>query len=321
MGRKNLLEGLMAEPTAAPELTAVNSTPRAMRPAGGAIGAVGASIAELRANAVVELDPHLVEAGGLEDRLENDPEADATLAASIQTHGQQVPVLVRPHEETEGRYRIVYGRRRVLVARDLGLRIKALVRDLDEAAAVMAQGQENNQRRDLSFIEKAHFARQMRDAGYDRTAICDAINVDKTVISRMLSVVDRLPIEVVVQIGSAPGIGRDRWLALADLYEDSGWDPEAAVALVVAPKGTRSSDARFEALMTALAQPKLASTPRAQAPRRTLEGSGGRALGTAALGPKAVTLKLDTTSAEGFADWLIERMPELHRDWLAGREN
>jgi ParB family chromosome partitioning protein len=320
MGRKNLLDGLMGE-GAAPELTAVNSAPRAARPAGGAIGAVGASIAELRANAVVELDPHLIEAGGLEDRLEDDPEADAALMASIEAHGQQVPVLVRPHETEEGRYRIVYGRRRVLVARDLGLPVKALVRDLDAAAAVMAQGQENSQRRDLSFIEKAHFARQMRDAGYGRAAICDAVNVDKTVISRMLSVVDRLPVEVVVAIGSAPGIGRDRWLALAERYEASGWAPEAAAALAVAPKGATGPDARFEALMTALARPKPAAAPRGPSATRRLEGSGGRALGTAALGAKAVTLRLETASAEGFADWLIERMPELHRDWLATRED
>ncbi|MEO0995722.1 MAG: plasmid partitioning protein RepB, partial [Pseudomonadota bacterium] len=287
MGRKNLLDGLITGTSTAAELTAVNTragdaaedpltavnadAPGApgegpggkltavnsggRRTPGTAIGAVGASIAALRANAVLEIDPHLIEGGGLEDRLEDDPAADAALLASIRDHGQQVPVLVRPHESAEGRYRIVYGRRRVLAARDLGCPVKALVRDLDMQAAVLAQGQENTQRRDLSFIEKAHFARQMRDAGYDRAAICDAVNVDKTVISRMLSVVDRLPVEILHRIGSAPGIGRDRWLALADLYEAAGWDPEAAAALTVAPAGEQSSDARFDALHAAFRAP------------------------------------------------------------------
>jgi ParB family transcriptional regulator, chromosome partitioning protein len=45
-----------------------------------------------------------------------------------------------------------------LALRDLGQPVRALVRDFDDAALVMAQGQENGARRDLSFIEKANFA-------------------------------------------------------------------------------------------------------------------------------------------------------------------
>ena len=32
------------------------------------------------------------------------------LVVSIREHGQQVPVMVRPHPEKDGRYQIVYGR-------------------------------------------------------------------------------------------------------------------------------------------------------------------------------------------------------------------
>ncbi|PCH98346.1 MAG: hypothetical protein COB84_02300 [Rhodobacteraceae bacterium] len=57
-------------------------------------------------------------------------------------------------------------------------------------------------RKDLSFVEKANFARQMRDADYDRKAICATLFIDKTVISRMLSIVDRIPVEVMRPSGS-----------------------------------------------------------------------------------------------------------------------
>ena len=107
--------------------------------------------------------------------------------------------------------------RRVLALRDLGQTVRALVRDLDDLALVIAQGQENTARRDLSFIEKANFARQMIEAGYERRIACDALSIDKTLLSRMLSVTDRVPVALIEAIGAAPGIGRDRWLAFADL--------------------------------------------------------------------------------------------------------
>lgn len=37
---------------------------------------------------------------------------------------------------------------------------------------------------------------EVRDAGYKRKIICDALDIDKTQINRMLSVVDRVPVKV-----------------------------------------------------------------------------------------------------------------------------
>ena len=324
MGRKNLLEGLLHAPppgTAAPEARAAGTgagPAAALRH--GAVGAVNRSLADLRARAVVELDPHAVEADGPQDRLEHDPQEDAGLAASIRAHGQQVPILVRPHPARADRWRIVYGRRRVLAARDLGIPVKALVRDLDDAAAVMAQGQENTHRRDLSFIEKANFARQLRDLGYDRKAISEAVNVDKTLLSRFLAVADRVPPEVVRAIGAAPGIGRDRWLALAELCAASGWDPEAMTALVAgAPgvEGRNASDARFEALFDALSRRPRPRPRRGAAPREVIRTPEGEAIATAARSDRGLTLAFPGAGAAGFADWLVEALPALHGRWRA----
>ncbi|MEM9148819.1 MAG: plasmid partitioning protein RepB [Pseudomonadota bacterium] len=363
MGRKNLLEGLMA-PAAAVE-SATNSAGdgvvtdlrdgRSRRRGGatgavtGAVGAVGQSIAALRARAVVELDPHAIEADGPQDRLEHDPVEEAALAASIRAHGQQVPVLVRPHPEREDRWRIVYGRRRVLAARDLGITVKALVRDLDDTAAVMAQGQENTQRRDLSFIEKANFARQLRDLGYDRRAISEAINTDKTLLSRLLSVADRVPLTVIEAIGAAPGIGRDRWRAMADLCETAGWEPTAMAALATdSPPSETSegssegagatlpaSDRRFEALFAALtdalnaraAIERQAGQDAGPHPRgaqgkssaEPLTSTDGTPLGTLSHGPKSTRLTLDGADARAFATWLATRLPDLHATWRSTR--
>ncbi|MEO0752120.1 MAG: plasmid partitioning protein RepB [Pseudomonadota bacterium] len=312
MARKDLMKGLMAAPE--------DKAPSPARPAytKGAIGAVSRSIADLKSRSVVELDPHRIDSGGIKDRLEFDEGAHAQLMASLRDHGQQVPILVRPHPDNKDRYQIVYGRRRVLALRDLGLPVKAMIRDLDDAALVMAQGQENTARKDLSFIEKANFARQMTDAGYDRRAICDALSIDKTVISRMLTVAAAVPVEVIEAIGSAPGIGRDRWLLFSGLWEKSAADADAAsdmLAVSLAP----DSDSRFEDLLTWLqrrAPPAEEERKVVRTPKALLRSEDGAVFGDIRRSGSTMTLTLRSRSVDGFDDWLAENIEGIHRDWV-----
>lgn len=326
MARKDLLKGLMDPDSAnsppAPSPDGRRVDPARPRYATGAIGAVSESIAALRNRAVVELDPNLIEAGGLNDRLEHDEADHKRLMASIKEYGQQVPILVRPSPDNADRYQIVYGRRRVLALRDLGLTAKAMIRDLDDRAVVMAQGQENAARRDLSFIEKCNFARQMRDANYDRKAICDALNVDKTLISRMISVSDRVPVEIIEAIGAAPGIGRDRWLHFSNLFEASDYDAAELVPLIHALARSPASDARFESALDRLeASEPSKPRPKAKPPRRTVEkvvGESGVQIGKITRREDKTTIDLPRFGPDGFDDWLASNLSEIHRKWVKG---
>ncbi|WP_254694596.1 ParB/RepB/Spo0J family partition protein [Alloyangia pacifica] len=78
-----------------------------------------------------------------------------------------MPILVRRNPEQEGRYLLVYGGRRLEAIRgsDKVTKVRALVATLDERDAVTAQISENMARRDLSFIEKALFAKELVDTG------------------------------------------------------------------------------------------------------------------------------------------------------------
>lgn len=329
MARKNLLKDLLSpaagDPVSAPESAPVSATlsgapapaaPEAARPGRGAIGAVGRGIADLRARAVVDLDPALIDAGGVADRLEHDEADHARLVASLRDYGQQVPVLVRPHPGAPGRYQAVYGRRRILALRDLGQPVKALVRDLDDLGLVLAQGQENTARRDLSFIEKTNFARQMTEAGYERRIVCDALSIDKTVISRMLSIAERIPAAVIEAVGAAPGVGRDRWLAFAELFAGDPPDLEDVQAmLAVAGAGP---DGRFEALEAWLrkrARPAALRTVRPASRAETLRAADGRPLAALTRRKGTLTLTLKTAGLEGFDDWLAQNLVALHETW------
>lgn len=301
MARKDLLKGLLT-PSAAPP--APQAAPRVTK---GAIGAVSQSIADLRNRSVIEVPSDMIDHAGLRDRLDDDPEGIALLAESMRDYGQQVPVLLRHSPNVEGRYEVVYGRRRVAAMKLLGQPVKAMVRNLNDRDLVIAQGQENTARKDLSFIEKANFARHMRDGGFDRKVICDALQIDKTLISRMLSTADAIPPALLTAIGAAPGIGRDRWMTLATRIKGLNEAP-----LIKAAAGD-TSDARFEAVLAHVsARPKPVEKP-------VLNGATGP-LGEVSRGGKTTSFTLFRDKADGFDDWLIANMDAIHRDWLARRE-
>ena len=311
MARKNVLQGLMQGTTTAP---APPDRPDTPHPTRGVIGAVSRSFAELKSRAVVELDPQLIEAGGLQDRLESNTADDDVLRRSLAEYGQQVPVLVRPHPADDGRFQIVFGRRRVLAMRDLGRPVKALIRDLDDRELVLAQGQENSARRDLSFIEKVNFARQLQDHGYDRKVICDALSVDKTLISRMLNLADRLTPDLIELIGAAPSVGRDRWWALADMVHQTETDLDTLAAMVNLNASSGPSDLRFAAawdFLSGLARRHKADAVATTA--RSVLASDGTLVGQARTGPAYCTVKL---RADGFDIWLLDHLSQLHAEWL-----
>ncbi|WP_102225814.1 plasmid partitioning protein RepB [Acidimangrovimonas sediminis] len=296
MARKNLLEGLMkAGGEDAPPLA-----PAQPRRQSGAIGAVSQSLADLRTRAIAEVPADMIDDAGLKDRLDEDEAGIAELMESLREYGQQVPVMLRHSPNVEGRYEIVYGRRRVAAMKRLGVPVRAMVRDLDDRSLVVAQGQENAARKDLSFIEKANFARQMVEGGFDRKVICDALHVDKTVVSRMLAVTKEVPEPVILSIGAAPSAGRDRWLALARRIAAHPLDKVISLAV------GDDSDARFQAVFDALAPQK------ANRPAETITREDGTALADAARrGGKPVM----TFHDDRFADWLRRNMARLHEEF------
>lgn len=312
MARKDLLRSLMAAPPAEAEKTTEAAPAPAPRYGGGAIGAVGQSIAELRARALIEVLADMIDPAGLRDRLDEDPEGHAALVASIREHGQQVPVLLRHDPNVEGRYQVVYGRRRVAALRELRQPVRALLRDLDDRALIIAQGQENSARKDLSFIEKAHFADNMRAMGFDRAAICAALHVDKTVVSRMLGVAETLGPKLIHAVGAAPAVGRDRWLALADLWRRAKPDMRDQAEARLAGMQGSASDARFEALVAALSPHPQATAKAAALP---LEANG---MGLGSMERKRGRTTLSFAPEEAaFGDWLARNIARLHAEWQA----
>ena len=321
MARKGILSTDISKPNR--NRTADNPAPTPPR---GAVGALQSSLSKLQENAVQDIDAKLIDDAGVEDRLGLDSHAQTQLRESLKTYGQQVPVLLRPHPSQTGRYEIVYGRRRLKALKDLGLPVKAMIRQLDDHDLIMAQGQENTARQDLSFIERASFAAQLDQMDYERQTIAAALSVDLPMVSRLLKVGAAFPLPFLRAIGSAPGIGRDRWIALAKALEVDGARGRASAFMNTPSFTPLNSDARFEAVYDRATQAQNAkkNTPAKTKPR-TLRTAEGKALADIKSSPRGVTLNIPARTADGFDTWINENaealLVDLHDQWKKRSED
>ncbi len=309
--RKNLLEDLVGGKQ---ELTAVNSEqlPQPAKPerlgSKGAVGAMSKALAQIASDRdVVEIDTSLLHDSAFRDRLDDAHVGGAALVASIREAGQQVPILVRPSPHERGKYQIAYGHRRVAALRQLGRSVRAIVRDLTEDEVIIAQGAENSARKDLSFIERAHFAGALEQRGTDRATIMAALSVDKTELSRFISVVRSIPGDLVEGLGPAPKAGRRRWMELAERVEtQTALDEARRVMKSERIRAMGDSDARFVAVFSAVA-PKRADPPKPE----VWEDEAGRKLARVERAEGRFTLSIDETLEPSFGDFLLERLPEI----------
>jgi ParB family chromosome partitioning protein len=272
-----------------------------------AIGAISRSIHQLKAQAEIELDPALIDPPPVIDRLDESPAAFAEFLHNIDENGQQVPILVRPHPNQPGRYQFAYGRRRLRAVRELGRPVRAIVKPLSDAELVIAQGQENSQRKDLSFIEKALYAADLEQNGQTRDTIMQALGIDKTGLSKLISVAEQVPHRIIRAIGPAPKAGRDRWLELASRIKTV--DSEQIIDDTVNAESFRSmeSDERFVSLFTTLA-PKRPSKPRMKAWKA---GDGTRAA-RFKQDEKGTTIVIDGKAAPDFGNFVLASLGDLY---------
>lgn len=318
MARKNLLVGLLEEklpagnsPTAAVQSGVAQQAQGLQSGAfgtrGGAIGAVTRSIEQLKAHAVLDLAADIIDASLIADRLEGAADDHDLLVASIREHGQQVPILVRPHPEHEGRYQIAYGRRRLKALRELGRTVRAIVKPLSDEQLVVAQGQENSARTDLSFIEKALFAARLEQGGFSRETIMSALSVDKSGLSRLISSAVKIPHDIIEAIGPASKAGRDRWVELSVRLDGAAALEKARTNAGQAHFFSLSSDERFNQIFDAVAPKKK------RAVRPTIwKSDDGIRVASIRDDERTVTLTIDKKVAADFGAYLVETIPEIY---------
>ncbi|MBY3203807.1 plasmid partitioning protein RepB [Rhizobium laguerreae] len=326
MSRRDRLKGLFDD--TAQELAAANYEELSSRGSAGPVRTMALTLgrmeeesramqeALLSGERIVELDPDLIDSSFVRDRLVDQPlDIEDELVQSIAENGQEVPILVRRHPNDEDRYQIAYGHRRLQAVKLLGLKVQAIVRKLDDTDVVIAQGIENSARRNLSYIERAVFALNLELKGFERPVIMKALSTDKTELSKLISVAKAIPAEIVRAVGAAPGIGRRRWMALA---QDWNGMTAARLAKLIASGSfmAEESDRRFELLVAELAkkEAKPETTEFDWKPK-----SGGKIAGRIKSAGNSFTIALKTGDAPDFGAYISRRLDELYEAYRAGK--
>jgi ParB family chromosome partitioning protein len=208
-------------------------------------------------------------------RVRMDPDALATLVASIREHGVIQPVLVT---ETLDGYQLVAGQRRVRAARIAGLeRIPAVVRQLADREQLELALVENLQREDLDPLESAGAYKQLIDEfGFTQEQLAERVGRARSTVANTLRLLELDPAVQAAVAANAITEGHGRAIG--------GLPAELQERVLGSVVGRDLSVRQTEELVRRLRQPR--SDPAHPAPRTTdpdlerVEEDLRRALGT-----------------------------------------
>jgi ParB family chromosome partitioning protein len=165
-------------------------------------------------NATVSVNPFRCKMWRLHDRLDDyvTEETCKREIESVLTYGQLVPALGRrladdPAYDIE----LIYGARRLFIARSINKPLLVEMRDLTDAEAIVAMDIENRQRADVSPYERGLSYNRWLNGGYfaSQGEIARALHVSESQVSRLLKLA-RLP-AVVVNAFASPVEIREEW--------------------------------------------------------------------------------------------------------------
>ncbi len=335
MSRKDTLKAMLTRRSdelphgnSAPE-TPISQAPQPIAHVrSGAVGAMERSLGQIataaeRAKALVASGAAVVEiaadklAGSFApDRLDDEGPEFTTLFQAIKESGQKSPILVRPHPNKPDHYQIAYGHRRAKILERLGRPVRAVVQHLTDEELVVIQGQENSARKDLSYIERGLFAVTLQEQGFDRSVIMSALSMEKTQLSRLLSLTKSIPKDVILAIGPAPKAGRPRWTALAERLGVLKNTSRLDEALADQKFQESNTDQRFVRVFNAVAPRKqVAKTTRA-----VIKAQAGHKIAMVERTGTTLSVVVGADESLEFGEFVAARLPELYRQFEEGKE-
>ena len=230
---------------------------------------------------IVSVDPFRCRMWDLHDRLESHID-EVTCKAEIESflrHGQMVPTLGRVlRGDLKHDIELIYGSRRLFVARHLNKQLLVELREMENAEAIVAMDIENRHRLDISPYERGRsYLRWMR-SGYFKSQddIARALRVSASQVSRVLKLA-QLPSVVIAAFPSPRDICEAWALTLAEALDDpQRRGATCARARAIANLSTRPAAREiYRQLLTASVPGRKVRTPRHD---EVVSGDDGRPL-------------------------------------------
>lgn len=286
------------------------------------ISNVGKALSHLSEDSILSLDPAKIDHSPFQDRFKSDQDAETELEIlklSIATEGQKIPVLVRTHPSKPDHYQLAYGHRRLAAIKAIMseaerpgiVKIKAYVRELTDRQLIEEQAIENGLRENLTWIELAMWALQLKEAGFSHRAICPVLGQSEAAVSHLFRVTSAVPSEIIYAIGRARLVGRPKWTALAELLKSA--DKVEAVKDVLDTDEFKSADGvgRIALAIGAASGTRQSTNQKSSGLDFVL---GDRVFGRMKRSSSGAVMTIPKKEDQ-FAVWLAKRMPELMREY------
>lgn len=203
---------------------------------------------------LVDMAVDLLQPGKHQPRRNFDAEQLESLADSIKAQGVVQPIVVRPI--ADGRYEIVAGERRWRAAQKVGLKtIPAVVRNMEDRAAMAVALVENIQRADLNPLEEATAIKRLIDeVGLTHEQCAAAVGRKRASVTNLLRLFELnedvqtlLRSDALFTLGHAKvllGVAGPRQSSLANLVIARRYSVRQTEELVRAALAGRSAKAR-----------------------------------------------------------------------------
>ncbi len=284
------------------------------------ISNVGRALTQLTEDSVISLDPDRIDRSPYRDRFGNDEDAAKELDAlkvSIASEGQKIPVLVRPHPTKPDHYQLAYGYRRWAAIKAImaeadrpeTIKIRAYVRELSDRQLIEEQSLENGVRENLTWIEQAMWAVQLKSAGLSHRAMCPILGASEAAISHLFRVTEAVPEDIILAIGRAKGVGRPKWTAFAELLKDPS--SAARVRKIIDTVEFRGADSSSRIAQAIRAASSAADKVTMEPAEEIVDFAvGDRVFGRMKSNSAGTTVSIPKQE-RAFARWLADRMPDL----------
>jgi ParB family chromosome partitioning protein len=181
----------------------------------------------------------------LHDRIETHVTEDTCRAEieSISKHGQLVPVLGRPlQNDPDYDVELIYGARRLFVARLINRPLLVELRELPDREAVIAMDVENRLRQDISPYERGRSYARYLQSGFFKSQddIARSLKISASQVSRLLKVA-QLPAVIVGAFRNPVDICEGWGLDIMEALED----PARRVATLTKARRLREQAGRY----------------------------------------------------------------------------
>ncbi len=156
---------------------------------------------EFKDSEIYELSCDKITNWEFSDRPESELGDIEALALDLKNIGQQQPCIVRPSPSKAGFYELIIGERRWRAATKAGIKLKAIIKNLSDSDAALAQSAENDNRKDLSDYAKGMSYSKLIDRGViEQKDLIEKLGKSRQYVSALLSF-SKVPLEIREAIG------------------------------------------------------------------------------------------------------------------------